>query len=173
MTYQILKEFSDTIVNSKESIEVDLQSDKLILKTDKNLFWVLLSIIGISLSILLISTYSRGRYNFGIGVGLLWISCNSFCRMQGINKTIIFDLRQKTLSIRPTFILQRWVLSKILKVDTTYSFNNLPDFQLLLYTRLKYHWTRRIYFTKGLWTIYLFEFEKEENAQKVLALLKQ
>ncbi|XVJ66158.1 MAG: hypothetical protein HEQ40_08350 [Lacibacter sp.] len=172
MTYQTLQELTDTIRNSKEPIETDLQSDKLIIKTDKNFFWIVLSVIGIALSILLIVTNHRGQYNLEIGLVLLWTSVYGFWRMQAINKTIIIDLRQKTLSIIPTFILQRWFLSKLLKVETTYSFSKLPDFRLLFYTRLKYDWTRRIYFKKGLWTIYLLEFDKKETAQNILDLLK-
>ncbi len=172
MTHQTLQELTDVIDNSKEPIEADLQSDKLIIKTDKNSFWIFLSVIGIALSILLIVTYSRGQHNLEIGLVLLWISVYGFWRMQGINKTMIIDLQQRTLSIIPNFILQRWLFTNLLRIDTTYSFNSLPDFRLLFYTRLKYDWTRRIYFKKGIWTIYLLEFDKKETAQKVLDLLK-
>ena len=92
--------------------------------------------------------------------------------MQNINKKLILDLHQKTISIIPKFILQRWLVSNVLKIDTTFSFNNLPEIKLLYYSNLKYHWTQRIYYKHGIWTIYLLEFEKKETAEKVMYLLK-
>jgi len=172
MTHQTLQQLTETIRNSKEKIEADLQTNRLTIRTAKNQFWIFLSSIGVALSTLLIITYDKGQNNLEIGLVLLWISVYSFWRMQGINKTLIIDLQQSTLSIIPNFVLQRWFLSNLLKVSTTYGFNNLPDFRLLFYTRFKYDWTRRIYFKKGIWTIYLLEFDKKETAQKVLDLLK-
>jgi len=171
MTRQTLQELTDTIQNSDEPIEANLQSDKLVIKTAKNHLWISLSVIGIALSLLLIATFNRGEHNLEFGLILFWISIYSFWRMQGINKTIIINLHDRTFSVIPKFTLQRWILSKVLKVDSTYSFTNLPTFHLLFYTRLEYAWTRRIYFKKGVWNIYILEFSKKETAQKVLDLL--
>mgnify|MGYP000887073619 FL=1 len=172
MTHQTLKQLSDIIQASEEPIAVDLQPDRLTINTAKNTFWVFLSVIGIAFSVLLVATNRRGQYNLEIGLVLLWISIYGFWRMQNINKKLILDLHQKTISIIPKFFLQRWLVSNVLKIDTTFSFNNLPEIKLLYYSNLKYHWTQRIYYKHGIWTIYLLEFEKKETAEKVMYLLK-
>ena len=93
--------------------------------------------------------------------------------MQSINKTLILDLQQRTLTVIPNFFLQGWVLSKIQRIDTTLTINNLPEMRIVRYPRLKYDWTRRIYFRQGFWTVDLLELEKKETAQQVLNLLNR
>lgn len=76
------------------------------------------------------------------------------------------------MSIIPNSVLQRFILSKILKVNTIFSLDDLPEMYLLNYHKLKYQWTNRLCFKKGIWTIYLLEFDNKEIAQKVLQLLR-
>lgn len=172
MKHQTLKQLAETIEASKEPIGIELYYDRLIIKTEKNRLWIALSLIGIAFSFLLIMAYGKRQYNLEIGLAFLWISVYGFWRMQNINKTLILDLHQKTISIIPNFVLQRFILSKILKVNTIFSFNDLPYMYLVNYHNLKYHWTKRICFKKGIWTIYLLEFNNKEMAQKVLQLLR-
>ncbi|MEN9978371.1 MAG: hypothetical protein RLZZ569_996 [Bacteroidota bacterium] len=172
MNHQNLIELTEIVKASNEAISVDLDSNRLVLKTKKNELWIALSVMTIALSLLLIFNHASGKYNLEIGLVLLWISIGGFWRMQNINKTLIIDLSLKTITIIPDFFLQRFFCQKILKVQPTFSFSNLPELKLLFYTNLKYHWTHRIYFKKGFWTIYLLEFEKSETAQQVLSLLQ-
>ena len=172
MTHQTLKQLAETIEASNESIDLLLQENKLIIKTKKNGFWIFLSLIGIAFSILLISTYNKGQNNLEIGLVVFGISICAFWRMQSINKTLIIDLNQKTISVIPNFVLQHFILSKILKINTIFSLSDLPDMYLLQFRNLNYHWTQRIYIKKGIWTIYLLEFDRKQTAQKVLQLLR-
>jgi hypothetical protein len=171
MTHQTLKQLAETIEASNVSINVFFQEDRLIIKTEKNSLWIFLSSIGIALSVLLILTYNKGQNNLEIGLVVFWISIYGFWRKQNINKTLIIDLDQNTLSVTPNFVLHRFIVSKILKVDTIISLNELPKIYLVNYRNLEYHWTQRLYFKKGIWTIYLLEFDKKKTAQKVLELL--
>jgi hypothetical protein len=173
MTHQNLNQLSEIISASKEPIEVDLQPDRLTIRTKKNSFQIFLSVFGIAFAVLLVLTKQRGQYNLGFGLVFLWMSLLGFWRVQNINKTLIIDLTRKTISIIPNFILQRWILAKLLKVDQEFAINNLPDLQLLFYRTSKYHWSQRIYFKKVLWNVYLLEFDKKETAQLVLNLLKR
>ena len=77
------------------------------------------------------------------------------------------------MSVIPNFVLHRIILSKILKVDLTLSLNNLSDITLFKYRKSKHYWTHRLSLKQGIWTIYLFEFDKKETAEKVLQLLKR
>jgi hypothetical protein len=172
MTHQTLKQLAETIEASKEHIGIELHEDRLIIKTEKNRLWIALSLMGIAFSFLLIMAYSKRQYNLEIGLAILWISVYGFWRMQNINKTLILDLHQKTMSIIPNSVLQRFILSKILKVNTIFSLNDLPEMYLLNYHKLKYQWTNRLCFKKGIWTIYLLEFDNKEIAQKGLQLLR-
>jgi hypothetical protein len=173
MTHQTLKELAETIEASNESIAIVLQEDKLIIKTEKNSLWVALSVFGMALSILLIWYYNKRPYNLEIGLAILCLSIYEFWRMQKIKNTLIIDLHQKTLSVIPNFIFHRFILSKIIKVNTTFSLNNLPEIYSFRYYYLTYHWTQRLSLKQGIWTIYLLEFDKKKTAEKVLQLLKR
>jgi len=172
MTHYNLKQLADTIEASKEPIETEPQAECLIIKTEKNSVWIASGVVGIAISILLIIAQKRAEHNLEIGLFLLWISVDVFWKMQNINKTIIIDLHQRTISVIPNFSFHRWILSNILKVETTFSLNELPDIHITYYSRSKSHRTRRIFFKKGIWTVYLLEFNKKEIAQKVVNLLK-
>lgn len=87
MTHQTLKQLAETIEASKASISIELHEDRLIIKTEKNSLWILLSLMGIAFSFLLIMAYSKRQYNLEIGLAILWISVYGFWRMQNINKT--------------------------------------------------------------------------------------
>lgn len=173
MTHQTLKELAETIEASNESIDIKLLEDRLIIKTEKNSFRIALSVFGIALSILLIWYYNKRPYNLEIGLAILWSSVYEFWRMQKINNTLIIDLHQKTLSVIPNFIFHRFILSKIIKVNTTFSLSNLPEIYSFRHYYLTYHWTQRLSLKQGIWTIYLLEFDKKETAEKVLQLLKR
>jgi len=172
MTNQNIMHLAEIIKESKEQVDIDLKKDTLTIKTNKNSFWILLSVIGIAFSLLLIIARNRGPNNLMLGSLILWISFFSFWRMQNINKTLIIDLTRKMISISPNFFLHRWVLAKLLNINTTFTLNSFPNVELIYYRNLKYHWTYRIYFKKGLLKVYLLEFDKKETAQQVLNLLK-
>ena len=173
MTPQNLKHLAELIQASKEPIDTVLEEGRLTIETKKNTLWILLSQMGLALSVLLLVTYDRGQYNLEIGLVTFWISIYGFWRMQNINKTLTIDLHQKTLTIEPSLFIHRWILFNLLRVEKKFSFDNLPKLHLLYYTNLKYHWTQRIYFKKGLWNIYLLEFENKGTAQSVLNLLER
>lgn len=172
MTPQSLKHLSEILQASKEPIATELQEGRLIIQTKKNSLWILISLIGLAFSILLLVTYDRAQYNLEIGLVIFWISIYGFWRMQNINKTLTIDLQRGTLSVIANSFIHRWILSNLFRLDTTIKLDSLPKLDLLYYSNLKYHWTHRIYFNRGLWNIYLLEFEDKATAQSVLNLLK-
>src|SRR5690349_20129818 len=140
MTYQTLLQLADIIQASKEPIETDLQADKLTIRTGKNTFWIFLSVTGVAFSILLIIAHNRAPHNLELGLAVLLLSVSFFWKMQSINKTLILDLHQRTLSVIPNFFLQHWALTKLQRIDTILPVDNLPEMRLVRFSRLKYDW---------------------------------
>src|SRR5690242_15140954 len=98
MTHEELKQLAEILKASKEPIDTDLQVGALKIKTDKNSFWILLSLIGIAFSVLLFLTHKRGPNNLLLGFVTLSMSLPNFWRMQNINKTLIINLTNNTFS---------------------------------------------------------------------------
>lgn len=173
MTHQTLKEIAETIEASNDSIDIELQEERLTITTNKNYIWIALSVIGMAFAVLLFSYHNKRPYNLEVGLVIFCLSIYEFWRMQNINKTVILDLQQKTLSLVPNFILHRFILSYILKVNTIFSLNHLPNIAVSSYYYSKRRWTQRLSFKKGFLTIYLLEFDKKETAEKIFQLLKR
>ena len=162
-----LKNISNIIAESNEPIQVDLQNDILILRTRKNDMYLGLSLVGVLLSILLFIFHNKTSFNLELGFVIFILSFIQLLSKQSINKSIVFNETNNTVTIIPSFFLHKWIARFIFKTTTPFKSKDFPQVNMGYGFK-----NNRSYYTLYIknsisWTI-LFEFKNKETAQMLL-----
>ena len=162
-----LEKISQIIQESNEPIQADLQNDILILRTKKNQLYLGLSLIGILLSILLFIYHNKTSYNLKLGFVIFILSFAQLLSKQSINKCVIFNAINNTVTITPSFFLHKLIAKFIFKSTSPFKSKDFPKMNIGYgFKNNQSYYT--LYIKNNMSWITLFEFENKETAQKLL-----
>lgn len=128
--------------------------------------------MGIILSGLLFVFYMRASLNLELSMIILFISISQALSSQSINKKIIFDSNNNTVTIIPLFFLQRWAAEYIFKSTKPIPIKEFPEVKLNSSFK-RYSSRYALYLNKGLFGKMLLEFNDKETAETALQVINK
>ena len=124
-----LKLLAELLADADKSIKLNLSSDTLILKIQRNELYIAMALIGLLFSCLLLFFRKDSAINLELGMFALVLSMITLIQKQTPNKTLTFNSNTNSLEIVPSFFLNKWFLKGIMKVNQPISFKEIAEIQ--------------------------------------------
>ena len=167
-----LKIFAELIRDSDKNIRLDLNNDTLILKIQRNEIYTAFALIGLLGSCLLFYFRKKANINFELGIIAFVFSFVTLIQKQIPNKKLIFNSTTNSLTIIPSFFLNKLILKAILKTNPSISFNKMSEIKIsYAFLNNQSRWT--LYFKERFWVISLLSFTDKEKTIQICGLLNE
>lgn len=165
-----LKLLAELLADGDQSIKLNVSSDTLIVKIQRNEIYIAMTLIGLFFSCLLLFFRKNSAINFELGIFALVLSMITLIQKQMPNKTLVFNSNTNSLAIVPSFFLNKWFLKGIMKVNQPISFKEIAEIQIGYgFLNNQSRWT--LSFKERSWVISLLSFTDKEKAKQICDLL--